>query len=145
MASKWYPSGLKAVADGTVNYLTDTIKVFPVNSGYVYNAAHSHISDVVANELSGTGYTGGFGGSGRKTLASKTITVNGTHIEFDAADVVWAAINAGTFGGLIVAKEVTNDAGSPIVSFVDPSDLVSNGGDVTLVVNAGGLMQIDAA
>ena len=83
MASLLYPAGLKYLTDGTTVFLSDTIKLMLVNASYVYNAAHAHVSDVVANELSGTGYTGGFGGSGRKTLASKTINVTGTRIVVD--------------------------------------------------------------
>ena len=142
MASKVYPAGLKYLTDGTTSYTSDTIKIMLVNSSYTYSDSHDHVDDVSANELSGTGYTGGFDGSGRKTLASKTITVNSTHIEFDAADITWTGLNAGTIGGAILIEEITNDASSALLAFIDPTDLPTNGGDVTLVVNSGGFMQI---
>jgi hypothetical protein len=147
MASKWYGKGLLKVVDRTIDFASDTIKVMLVNASYSYNADHDFIDDVVANELSGTGYTGGFGGSGRKTTASKTIledTAN-DRVEYDFADIVWTGINAGTIGGAIIVKEITNDASSPLIAFLDPADLVTNGGDVTLVVNAEGALQISYA
>ena len=142
MASKIYASGMRDIVDGTISLSSDTIKVALVDASYTYAATHDFMNDVSANELSGTGYTGGFGGSGRKTLASKTITVNSTHIEFDAADITWTGLNAGTIGGAILIEEITNDASSALLAFIDPTDLPTNGGDVTLVVNSGGFMQI---
>lgn len=147
MASKWYGKGLLKVADRTIDFVNDTIKVMLVNASYTFNPDHDFADDVSANELSGTGYAGGFNGAGRKTLASKTITEDTANdrIEFDCADLTWTAINAGTIGGVVVLKEITNDAASPLIAFLDPSDLVTNGGDVTLVINAEGLLQISYA
>ena len=147
MASKWYGKGLLKVADRTIDFANDTIKAILVNASYTYNADHDFANDVSSNELSGTGYTGGFGGSGRKTLASKTILEDAANdrIEYDFADITWTALNAGTIGGIVLVKEGTNDADSAIIAFLDPSDLVTNGGDVTLVVNAETALQISYA
>lgn len=147
MASKWYGKGLLKVVDRTIDFANDTIKAILVNASYVYDADHDFANDVSGNELSGTGYTGGFGGSGRKTLASKTITEDTANdrVEYDCADITWTGINAGTIGGIVLVKEITDDAASPIIGFLDPSDLVTNGGDVTLVINAEGILQISYA
>lgn len=147
MASKWYGTGLKSMVDATIAFSSDTIKAILVNASYTYDADHDFANDVSGNELTGTGYTGGFGGSGRKTLASKTITNDTTNdrVEYDCADITWTALNAGTIGGVVLVKEVTNDAASPIIAFLDPTNLVTNGGDVTLVIDAEGILQISYA
>ena len=84
MANVVYNSALKELDDGTINYLSDTIKVMLVTSSYTPNRdTHSRRSSVT-NEVSGTNYTaGGF------TLGSKTITQDNTldRATYDAADV----------------------------------------------------------
>jgi hypothetical protein len=147
MASKWYGTGLLAMVNGTIAFTSDTIKAILVSDSYTYDADHDFANDVSSTELNGTGYTGGFNGSGRKTLASKTITNDTTNdrVEYDFADITWTALNAGTIGGVVLVKEVTNDAASPIIAFLDPTNLVTNGGDVTLVINAEGALQISYA
>lgn len=143
MASAWYNKGKAQVMNGGIDLLTDTIKVMLVTSSYTFNPDHNFISDVVANEISVTGYTGGFGGAGRKTLASKTVTEDDTNDRsvFDAADVSWTALGAGaTIGGAILVKEVTNDGASPAIAFLDPTDLPTNGSDVNLVFDATGIL-----
>lgn len=138
MATKWYRYGIKACLNGEVALLTDTIKVMLVDASYSYSAAHKFASDVSANELSGTGYAGGFAGSGRKTLTTKALNEDAPNnrIEFDFDDVTWSAINAGTIGGAVLLREITNDAASLLIGFLDPADLVTNGGDVTLQPSA---------
>lgn len=146
MASKFYNGGLAAIMDGTIDLLTDTIKVIAVNPSYVYNADHKFASSVNANELSGTGYTGGFNGSGRKTLASKTVTQDDTNdlAYFDCADWTYTAINAGEIGGFILVKEITNDAASRLIAFVEVADFTTNGNDVTVNVPSNGLLRLKA-
>lgn len=137
-----YGQGLRSIIDGTIDLLTDTIKVMLVTSSYTFDVDHNFADDVDAFELSGTGYTAGFGGAGRKTTASKTVTdVTASNVvSFDFADLTWTglAAAAGTIGGAVLLKETTNDAASRIIGFMDPTNLVPNGGDVTLVVDSTG-------
>lgn len=137
MASKWYNKGLSSVLGGSVNLISDTIKVMLVTPGYTFVATHNFVSDVVANEVSGSGYTGGFGGAGRKALSSRVVTQDDTNNRgwFDAADLLWSAVTI-NIGGAIVFKELTNDTLSPIIAFLDPSDLNVTGTDVSCVFNA---------
>lgn len=119
-----------------INLLTDTIKVILINSSYTPDPDHdfvNSVTDTTSKELSGTGYVAGFAGSGRKTLASKTVTKDNTNnvAYVDAADVTWSGINAGTVGYIGVIKEVTTDADSPLLCVIDVADTVTNGGDLT--------------
>jgi hypothetical protein len=140
----WYNRGKTQVLNGGVDLLTDTIKVMLVNASASFNADHNFVSEVNTNELSGTGYAGGFAGSGRKTLASKTVTEDDTNdrAEFDAADVTWTAINAGTASAAVLIKEGTADTDSVLIAYLDFTDVVTNGGDFTLQWDAEGILQL---
>jgi hypothetical protein len=131
-----------------IDLLSDTIKVMLVNNTYTPDKDHSFVDAITggsSKELSGTGYTAGFGGGGRKTLASKTVTQDDANDKaiFDATDVTWTGINAGTVGFVVVIKEITNDGLSPILAVIDVSpDVVTNGGDYTAQWAADGLFHL---
>ena len=138
MASGWYNSGARDVADRTIDLAADTIKAILVTSSYTPNKDHDFVDDVVANELSGTGYTGGFAGSGRKTIASKAFSTDTTNdrVEFTFGAVTWTAINAGSPKYLILVKEITNDAASRLIAYLDLGTVTTNGGDLTVTPDA---------
>lgn len=139
MADFLYNTGSMELWDGTIDFLTDTIKAMLVASGYtadrdddVVDAAGAN--DPVDHEISGTGYTAGWGGAGRKTLASKTITIDKANdrSDGDAADITWASIDVATEPTqmLIVKEGGANDTTSRLISHHDFS-VTTNGGDVT--------------
>ncbi len=140
----WYNKGKFAVMNGSVDLLTDTIKVMLVDPDAAFNADHNFVNQISSDELSGTGYAGGFNGAGRKTLASKTVTEDdgNDRAEFDAADVTWTGINAGTASAAVLIKEVTDDTDSLLIAFLDFTDVVTNGGNLTLQWDAEGLLHI---
>ncbi len=151
MASFHYNETAKKVYDATLDMLVDTIKVGLSTSTHVPIRDddfldESGADDFIDGELSGTGYTAGFGGAGRKTLASKTIVVDkpNDRAEFDAADVTWTAISAGTAAQATLMKEITNDAASLTIANVDTGGfpIVTNGGDLTIQWNAEGIIQL---
>ena len=135
MASNLYNPGLEKLLDGTITYTTDTIKVLLVDTNHTFTKTHEFVSDVVANEASGTGYS-------RKTLANKTQTLDGDQVEYDADNPTYTALDAGTIASAIVFKEVTNDADSPIIANIDFPDLVTNGSDVELKINVDGIFAV---
>ena len=129
----------KLEADGTIDLLTDTIKVMLVGSTYTADADHDYVNpSAYQQELGGTGYTGGYGGAGRKTLSSKTVTeVDASDwAAFTAAPVTWTAINAGTAAAAIVIREraATGDTMSELIGYIDSGGfpIVTNGGDLTI-------------
>jgi hypothetical protein len=136
-------------ADGTIDLLTDTIKVVLVGTTYSASADHNFVNpDVYQTEIGGTGYTGGYEGSGRKTLGSKVVTEDDTNdrAEFSAAPVTWTSINAGTIGGAVIIREraATGDTMSELIAFIDTGGfpVVTNGGDFTITWNAEGILQL---
>lgn len=156
MANFVYNTAAKRMWDravGTIDLLADTIKVMLVTSAYVANRDHEFVSSASGSEISATNYTGGFAGAGRKILGTKVLTTDLTNdrVEFDVADVPWAAIGGAlnaTINAAIVIKEVTNDAASLLIAYIDtvtgtPSlPFTTNGGDLTLQINVEGLIQL---
>lgn len=135
MASTTTNAGRLALLNQSIDLLGDTIKVMLLGTGYTADPDHQFVSAINSHELSGTGYTGGFSGSGRKTLASKTAAKDDAAniAYFDAADVTWTAIDAGTVGFAAIIKENTSDADSEVIAIIDLApDVPTNGGDYTL-------------
>ncbi len=132
----WYPAGIRD-AVGAGSWTTGTMRVLLLNASGAWDETHNFISSVTANELSGTGYA-------RQTLANKTLTTDtaNNYVVFDADDLTYTAINAGTIGSVVIYREVTNDADSIPWIFLDPTNLVTNGGNVTLQFNVNGIARI---
>ena len=134
-----------AAASPALNLTSDTIKIMLLDSSYVPDKGHAFVSAISGHEISGTGYASGFSGSGRKTLGSKAITVDGTNhvVFFDAADVTWTGLNAGTVGFAAAIKEVTSDADSPVFAVIDLiPDVPTAGNDYTIQWPANGLFNL---
>ena len=120
------------------------VKAMLLSTAYTPNKDHDFVDDINANELSGTGYAGGFAGSGRKTLASRAIVQDdsGDVSYADCADITWTAINAGTIGHIAIIKEITNDAASVIIAIIDTADVTTDGGNYTWQVAADGFLKL---
>jgi hypothetical protein len=137
MASNLYNPGLGKLLDGTIDFENDTINVLLVDTSHTFDKTHDFVSDIVANEASGTGYA-------RKTLANAAIALDAANdrVEFDADNPSYTALDAGTIAAAIVFKQVTNDADSPLIAQIDFADLVTNGSDVELQINSEGLFYV---
>jgi hypothetical protein len=146
MAVVFYNRGKKEILDGTIDLVADTIKVMLVTSGYTPDPDHDFASSPAANELSGTGYASGFAGAGRKTLASKAFAEDDANnrAEFDAADLSWTGIDAGTAAAMVIYKHLTSDAASVLIAYIDTGGFpkTTNGGDLNVTWNAEGIIQL---
>lgn len=143
--------GVREILNGGIDLLTTVLKTMLLGTGtvYTYNPDNNFVdaggsNDPTDAELSGvSGYTAGFGGAGRKTLASKTVTQDDTNnrVLFDAADVLWSALGAGgTIDQAQVITEITNDAASILIANFDVSNTATNGSDISLQWNSAGLI-----
>ena len=92
MSVKWSNRICKTVLAS----IGSTVKVMLLH-GYTPNPDHNFVSDIVASEISTTGYTGGFAGSGRKALTNVAFSQDDTNDwgKFDADDVSWTTIGVG--------------------------------------------------
>lgn len=144
MASFTYNEGaMQLESGGSVNYASDTIEVILVKSTYTANKDDTNTAYAAA-EISGvSGYTGGYGGAGRKVLASKTKTKDTTldRIVYDAADPsAWTLGTGDTIGGCIIGKKGSADDTTAVpLFFLDFTDIPTNGSTLTLQFHADGI------
>jgi len=98
MTVSLYTSGLDAVGNGS--WVADTYGTLLVQSTYSFNPDHVHVSDIVASEVTESGYS-------RQTLTSKTRTVDlsgGSPPNI----ILLGAASPITFGNPITTGQTTN-------------------------------------
>lgn len=121
MTNALYAKGKEKLLSGSINMLTDTIKVALVKNTYGVNlASHEFLSDLGATTL-GT----------NQALTSKSVTGG----VFDAADPAWTAVTAGDTALAVVLFKDTGVAGtSPLLLYIDQITgfpLSTNGGNIS--------------
>lgn len=144
MASGTYTHGSYLIQTRAIDYAADVIKVMLIANdvAYAFSKAHDHIDDINASELNVSGYVNGFAGSGRKTLASKTITEDLVLFRniFDAADPSAWTLGAGkTVVACVVYWHSVDDATSVPLWYGDFPDFLTNGGAFSLIFHADGI------
>ncbi|MCA0455661.1 MAG: hypothetical protein LCI00_16920 [Chloroflexi bacterium] len=133
MASGAYSTGIKAILDGDVDFLADTIKAVLVDAAdYTVNlTTHDFLDDVP----SGARATNGTG-----TLASKTTTISTNVITVDAADLTLTSVSGDQSEAVVIYKDSGSEATSQLLYYLELSSAVTpNGGNITLQFNASGL------
>lgn len=155
--STGYLNGLvKALHDWTAG--GDTYRIILEDSTSTYNPTNAStdkfVSDAVANgfvELPNiAGYTGGYGGSGRKAVGTRAVTddpagINGEKLT--AANLTWSAIEAVTGGhtvkGWLLVKDITDDAHSLVVAhFTSAGSQALAGFDLSINWGANGVLNL---
>ncbi len=140
-----YTPANTAIMNG-LNFATSDIRVLMVmtNTTADTDTDAQFVSSIgTLDEMNGTNYA-------RKSL---TEAVNedlaNNRAEFDAPDVTWTALGAGTraIAGLVVYKFITNDAASPLICYIDSGGFpkTASGGDIQVVWNAEGIIQLAGA
>ena len=121
MANKLFPKGAEKILSGSINLVSDTIKVALLSDAYTYSASHEFLSDVLASALNTA-----------QTLGTKTV-IGGV---FDAADCVYTAVTAGANARYLAIYKDTGVAGtSSLIFFLDTVTglpMATNGGDITV-------------
>lgn len=144
MASKMYGSFLMKALNKEVDWDTDTIKVALVSSSYTPNQdSHDYWDDVVANEVTGTGYT-----AGGQALASKTISYDSASnvITLDAADTVWSSATITARYAVIYDDSGATNSQKALIGYLDfGSDQSSTNAAFTITWDATGIARITIA
>jgi hypothetical protein len=144
MASKLYGQFLSQALNKEIDFDTDTIKVALLTNAYTPDQdAHNYYDDVVANEVTGTGYT-----AGGNTLANKTNTYNSATnvIVLDADDVTWSSSTITARYAVIYDATPATNATKPLIGYVDfGSDQSSSNGNFTITWDATGIVRITVA
>lgn len=144
MASKIYGSLIAKVFNKEVDWDSDSIKVLLVSSAYTPNQdTHDYLDDVVANEVSGAGYT-----AGGQALTSKTVTYDAANnvTVLDAADVTWASSTITARYAVVYDDSGATNAQKALIGYVDfGSDQSSTNGNFTLTWDATGIYRFTVA
>ena len=114
------------LAKGVHDLTSITVKMVLLDASYTPDPDHNFADDIVAHELSGTGYS-------RQALTTKAVTQDDTNdlAKFTSDDVVFTGINAGTIGYTAFIRDRGGaDSANELLVVTDPSDLTTNGGNV---------------
>lgn len=103
MASGIYNRFKANLMNKEVDLEADIVKAMLLDDSHSFTATHNQKSEIVANEISGTGYT-----AGGAALASKAIT-QGASTKWDAADVEWTTATFSAWHSAIYDDTMTND------------------------------------
>lgn len=127
MSNALYNKGKEGFLDGSINWISDTIKVVLIdNSLYTVNlATHDYFNDVSAAVV-GT----------PQTLVSKTVT-NGVA---DGADITFSNVNGATIEALIIYKDTGVASTSRLIAYIDTASglpITPNSGDIIISWNNG--------
>lgn len=138
MASFVYNSAKKAIIDGSIDLLNDSLKIMLLDSDHVPDATDTEKADVVADEISGTGYT-----AGGAALSNVSLTRSGAVVTFDADDVVIDDLSPDFRYAVIYDDTHADDA---LIALLDPGALQEPGGlDAKLKFNASGIFTLTDA
>lgn len=127
-------------AKGNLQIGTHTFKVMLCKASTGNSVDLNTIADFTGagcTEADATNYTGGFAGAGRKTatLASAEDDTNDRANITITGSLTWTALGGAsnnTITAALLVREITNDAGSTVVAFLDLTDTPTNGGDFVL-------------
>jgi hypothetical protein len=127
VANTLYPKGRQKFLEGTIAWLTDTVKVMLVDTAaYTYSSAHEFLSDIPAGARVGTAVT----------LTSKTST-NGVA---DGDDITFLALTGAELEAVVIYKDSGVEATSPLIAWFDVGvglPLTPNSGNVPLIWDNG--------
>jgi hypothetical protein len=128
-------------ATSSIDVLTDTIKVALMKTSYSINIdTHDFYNDVSGSEIVATSYVAG-------TLASKGVACDTTNdrAEFDALDLAFTNIGGAandTFDQIVIFKDTGTPATSTLIAHATVTSTTTDGGTITLVWNAEGILHI---
>lgn len=139
-STKVYGKFLEKLASGSINWVSDTVKVALLSSSYTPNQdTNEFFSEVVTYEITGTGYTAG------------GATVTGKSLYYDAAtntlqlrcnSVSWSNSTL-TARYAVFYKSTGTNSTSPLIAYVDfDQNVSSTNGTFQIVVPADGLIKI---
>ena len=107
MANTLYDPTRKRFLEGQINWQTDTIKALLVDTGaYTPQVqTHEYLSDI----------SGSARIAGPVTLTAKTTTGGAA----DAADVTFTSVTGASIEAIIIYKDTSNEATSPLIAYID--------------------------
>jgi len=129
MANVLYNSCINDVANGDIDFGSDTFYAMLVTSTYTPNKdTHTKRSDVT-NEVSGTGYTA----DGKVTAATVTLDTANDRVDITFADVTWATSTITARAAVVYKHRGGLASADNLVAYCDfGSNISTTGGTFTL-------------
>lgn len=120
MSNAFYAKGKEKMLSGSIDWVSNTIKVMLVKNTYPQNlATDEFVADISAYRLSTD-----------QTIGSRSVTGG----VIDGGDVTYPAVTAGdTSEGVVIYKDTGAEATSPLLMYIDTITgfpLATNGGDI---------------
>lgn len=144
MASTIYNTLKEAVGDGFDWAAADVrLLLLDAAGSYTVDPTDQFVADLTpgSNELSTTNYA-------RKVLANKAVALNGNRAEWTADNVTFNDLGGSPFptvGGAVLFVQVTNDADSWLIAYLEDVAGVTNGLDATIAFDPTGIVRVDQA
>ena len=128
MADAIYGLGRKAYLDGSIDMLTDDIRVVLVDAAdYTVSIdTHDFLDDVPAGARVAV--------SGAMTTKTTTLGV------FDADDITYSSVSGDVSEALVIYRHTGTDSTSELIAYIDSATglpVTPNGGDITITWDAG--------
>ena len=107
MANTLYDAARKRFLEGQINWQTDTIKVYLVDTGAYtpQTQPHEYLSDIATSARI----------AGPVTLTSKS-TAGGAA---DAADVTFTSVTGASIEAIVIYSDTGTEATSPLIAYID--------------------------
>lgn len=132
MAARWFNKGVEEVMKGTINWTSDTIRIYAYPAFTINVDTQQFLSDL-GSQAVGTGYT-------PTALTNKSIARDDTNdrIAYKADNVTWSI--TGTFAPqiLVIVKWTGNAATSPLLGYDDKGTPQSRTNENFVVEFSGG-------
>jgi len=128
MADTLYDYARQRFLEGQLNWLTDTIKVYLVDTGAYtpQTAIHQYLADITLSARI----------AGPVTLTSKSTTGGAA----DAADCTFTSVSGATIEAIVIYKDTGSEATSPVIAYIDTATglpITPNGGDIIVTWDNG--------
>jgi len=141
MASHFFNKAKQLILNGTIDLDTDDIRValcMTNTTADTENDGKVYVGDLTTlDEMDGANYV-------RKALTNEAVNLDDANdrAEFDADDVTWTTLGAGTrsVAGVLVYKFVTDDTDSPLILWSEfASPVAADGNNFTVPWDANGI------
>ena len=136
-----------------LNLRDDVLKAMLVTQGYIPDPNQKFVDDgtiISPNqfEVAGTGYVGGFGGSGRKLISNKSVIrdTETFRIRLFGDNVSWSPLAVGIVGGILVIREGTtssdSDSNALLIGYTNEGGfpIPTDGGELQIRWNINGIL-----
>lgn len=136
MASFVFLKAKAGFAGGDYDWAADVLRAIPVDA-VPDPDTDDFVDDITVDEVD----------SVRVTIANAAIVEDAANdqVELDGDDFDFTAPDDGTMVGFCICKQVGGDdttpADDPFVAFLDTNDIVTNGGDISVTVDAEGFIK----